>query len=161
MRFSVLAGPRITRASRITLTLAGLVLGALTALLGAVTHAGGIDGGSTGLIVSLLTPAVGALTFVLLGGIGAWGSYAAGALAIHIALIAGVIGRGDLIGDINAQATTFWLYGMPAALIGGASLGLIASALMRPRGGRAGRVETHTETSVGAIDPRDGSRYDV
>lgn len=151
-----LSGPRLTRASSIVLHLAAIIIGALTSLLGAVTHAGGIDGGSTGLTVALLTAFAGSLAFFLLGGLTAYLCYAGAATIVPIALLAGLIGRGDMLGAAGQGYAPLWLWGTPAVLLVGGLVAFGASAWMTRK-----LSEVHMGGGEPIIPRPHANRYDV
>ncbi|MDO5723013.1 MAG: hypothetical protein Q4P33_01240 [Flaviflexus sp.] len=150
----LLSGPHLTRPSRLVLLLSAIVTGVLTTLLGAVTHAGGIDGGTTGMTVALLTAIAGAAAYMLLGGLTAYLCYVAAAMTIPLGLLAGIIGRGDLVGDTGNRA--LWLWGTPACLLLGGACGLLTAAIMM-RGGRASGQLRADEPHPGDLPGHRGS----
>lgn len=112
-------GPEQSRRSEIVFAVAGLVLGALAAVLGTVTHSGGIDGGTTGIVVALLTVLLGSAAFTLLAGLTGWASFGLGFL---VALALTSSPEGDAIGALSQDLSRWWFYGSPAAILLGGLL---------------------------------------
>lgn len=110
-----MAGPEMSKSARMGFYIAGVVLGGMSALLGTVTHSGGIDGGITGVVVALLTILAGSAAFLLLSGSTGWVCYGLGLLLTL--LLSSMHSDGDGIGTINQHLTTWWSYGAPAALL--------------------------------------------
>lgn len=122
------AGPKLSRPVTLATALAGLVLGGISALLGTVTHSGGIEGGPVGITVALLTVLTGATAFMLLGGLTGWVSYGLGLLLTL--LFVSLFTAGDGVGTIYEGNTAWWSYGAPAALLLGVLLAWIGYLLL-------------------------------
>lgn len=124
----LLEGPEQSRKSNIFIGITGLILGGLAALLGTVTHSGGIDGGTTGALVALLTILLGSAAFMLLAGVGGWASFGFGVLGTMA--LSSAYSDGDVIGAVNENLSQWWLYGSPATILLGALLAWIGYAIV-------------------------------
>lgn len=124
----LIEGPEQSRRSKIFIGCTGIILGGLAALLGTVTHSGGIDGGTTGVTVALLTVLLGAMAFMLLAGMGGWASFGLGVL-VTMAL-SSTYSQGDAIGGLNESLSQWWAYGSPAAILLGGLCAWLGYALV-------------------------------
>ncbi|WP_182173124.1 hypothetical protein [Flaviflexus equikiangi] len=121
-------GPEQSRRSTTLIALAGLILGGLAALLGTVTHSGGIDGGLTGIIVALMTVGLGAAAFALLAGMMGWVGFSIGFLATLG--LSSAYSEGDAIGALSENLSMWWFNGTPAALIIGGFIAWVGCTLV-------------------------------
>lgn len=121
-------GPTLSRPLTLATALAGVVLGGLSALLGTVTHSGGIEGGGVGITVALMTVLAGATAFMLLGGLTGWVSYGLGLLLTL--LLVSLFTEGDGVGTIYEGLTAWWSYGAPGVLLLGVLLAWIGYLLL-------------------------------
>lgn len=119
----LLEGPEQSRGSSIFVVVTAAILGGLAALLGTVTHSGGIEGGTTGIIVALVTIVAGSMAFMLLAGAGGWASFGLGVLGTLA--VSSAYSRGDSIGALDEVMSQWWFYGSPAAIIVGGILAWI------------------------------------
>lgn len=124
----LLEGPEQSRRSNIFIGITGIILGGLAALLGTVTHSGGIDGGTTGVLVALLTVLLGSAAFMLLAGAAGWASFGFGVLGTMA--LSSAYSDGDAIGAVNEYLSHWWLYGSPAAIILGGLLAWIGYSIV-------------------------------
>lgn len=124
----LLEGPEQSRSSNIFIGITGIILGGLAALLGTVTHSGGIDGGTTGVLVALLTVLLGSVAFMLLAGAAGWASFGFGVLGTMA--LSSAYSDGDAIGAVNEYLSHWWLYGSPAAIILGGLLAWIGYSIV-------------------------------
>lgn len=122
----LMRGPEQSRRSRRLIALAGLVLGGFAALLGTVTHSGGIDGGITGLVVALLSVTLGSAGFTLFAGAPGWLCFGAGFLATLV--WTAMRPAGDAIGALSPELSSWWFYGGPVAIPAGGLLAWLGFA---------------------------------
>lgn len=118
--------PSQTRTQTIVLTVIAVLIGCFATLLGAVTHTGGMDGGATGLVVSLLALGVGAAAFMTAGGLIPWLGYSFAVLGTF-ALIGTVAGDGDQIGTIYQDLSATWNWWVPPSVFIGGLAGIIVA----------------------------------
>ncbi|WP_182353656.1 hypothetical protein [Flaviflexus huanghaiensis] len=121
-------GPEQSTHARRFIIFAGLLLGGFTALLGTVTHSGGIDGGTTGLIVALLSVLLGSMAFTLFAGIPGWLGFGLGHLVTLAATSVAV--EGDSLGSLSPELSRWWFYGGPLAIILGGLLAWLSFVVM-------------------------------